>query len=134
MQSVALIYLLMVLSQNGAGDIHAAFVNNASLSECEASKAAVEGIFRSQNIPLLYSQCNPSELQFTEYRHTPTTSASRYFYLVSINNETEIEVTPAEQWQACVSGQRELQAAGNRVYCASSTQRLLEAGSSTGGN
>lgn len=119
------LYLLMVLSQNGAGDINASFVNSANQEDCLTAQAMVQGIFISNSIPLLYSNCFPSTLKFTPFEHSNSTSARRFHYLIRLGNE-EILIDPVEDWQACV---KSAQKTGEwTAYCASSTQRRLSDG------
>jgi len=118
-----MLYLLLVLTRNGAGDVSAAFVNSESLESCRVSQAMVEGIFVSQGIPLVYSECRPSPLRFTPFEHVDTTRARRYHYLIEPQASTP-QIRPVPDWPSCRKAER--QGPGERrIYCASSTQQLL---------
>ncbi len=129
MPSNTTLYLLLVLSQNGAGDIHASFVNSATLTDCRSSQAMVQGIISSQGISQVYGECVPSTLKFTAFNHLNSTRAVRYFYLINVDGTGSIGIQPMQRWEPCMTAQRQQQQAGKSSYCASSTQRLLTKGS-----
>ena len=116
------LYLLLLLSQNGAGDINASFVNSNSLDACRQSMQLVESIFSSRRIPLLYKGCMPSSLRFTPFAHSDTTQVTRYHYLIGVNGDS-FTIAPMPR-ETCLARAR--QRGGEGVYCASSIQRLLE--------
>ncbi|MEJ2592234.1 MAG: hypothetical protein P8178_12695 [Candidatus Thiodiazotropha sp.] len=116
------LYLLLLLSQNGAGDINASFVNSDSLDACRQSMQLVESIFASRRIPLLYKGCMPSSLRFTLFAHSDTTQVTRYHYLIGVGGDS-FTITPMDR-ETCLAQAR--QRGGEGVYCASSIQRLLE--------
>jgi len=118
-----MLYLLLVLTRNGAGDISAAFVNSDSLEACRASQTMVEAIFTSQQIPLLYSDCRPSAQRFTPFEHVNTSRVRRYHYLVELGSSTP-KIQPMADWPSCRRAEQN-GAQGNPVYCVSSTQRLI---------
>lgn len=129
MPSTTTLYLLLVLSQNGAGDIHASFVNSATLSDCRSSQAMVQGIITSQGIPIVYGECMRSTLKFTPFNHATSSRAEHYFYVINVNKAGSIRIQQMKQWKQCMAVQRRQQEAGRSSYCASSTQRLLTKGS-----
>jgi len=118
-----MLYLLLVLTRNGAGDVSAAFVNSESLEACRVSQAMVEGIFVSQGIPLISSECRLSPLRFTPFEHVDTTRARRYHYLIDPQASTP-QIRPVPDWKRCREGESQ-RPGERRIYCASSTQRLL---------
>lgn len=129
MPSNTTLFLLLVLSQNGAGDIHASFVNSATLTDCRLSQAMVQGIISSQGISQVFAECVPSTLKFTAFNHLGSTRAVRYFYLINVDGTESIGIQPMQQWKACMAAQRHQQQVGKSSYCASSSQRLLTKGS-----
>ena len=121
-------YLLLVLTQNGAGDVHASFVNATSLEECRISQAMLKGVFAAQGITLLYGDCRASKMQFTVFNHALSTSTERYFYLIDTDHAKSLLIEPQPHWRACRIAQRHVSESGGTGYCATSTQRLLDAG------
>jgi hypothetical protein len=119
------LYLLLLLTQNGAGDINAAFVSGKSPEACEQSRQMVEAIFRSRAIPVLYQQCLPSNLRFSPFSHADSTRIERYSYLIipPTNNNTLI-IKNMRDIKSCLalSGQSKT----TMSYCASSIQRPLD--------
>ncbi len=119
------LYLLLLLTQNGAGDINAAFVNSDSLESCEQSRLLVEAIFKSRSIPVLYQQCLPSELRFSPFQHADSTRVERHHYLIVPPGEgSDLRIEPMEGQQGCLAQRRQVEPM--TAYCASSVQGLLE--------
>jgi len=118
-----MLYLLLVLTRNGAGDISAAFVNSESLEACRVSQAMVEAIFTNQQIPLLYSDCRLSSQRFTPFEHVNTSRARRYPYLVDLGSSTP-KIQSMADWQSCRRAEQNGDR-GSRIHCVSSTQRLI---------
>ena len=116
------LYLLLLLSQNGAGDINASFVNSNGPEACRQSMLLGESIFTSRRIPLLYRGCMPSSQRFTPFAHSDTTQVERYHYLIRVEGE-RFGIEPMRR-DACMAQARQAEGAG--YYCASSIQRLLE--------
>ena len=117
-------FLLVILTQNGAGDINASFVNTETLEQCQQKAMMVEGVFQGSDIPVIESRCVKSDLQFTEFGHASTSSKIINFYLVSID-VASVRISPMPEWRACMDQQREGVEQG-RVYCSSSVQSLRE--------
>ena len=117
------LYLLLLLSQNGAGDINASFVNSDSLEQCRQSMALVEGIFSARKIPMLYRGCMPSPLRFTPFAHSDTSNVTRYHYLITVDG-AQFNVEPLQSRTDCMERRR--RSDSERVYCASSIQRIIE--------
>ncbi len=115
------LFLLVLLSQNGAGDVSAAFVGSDTREGCRQKEALVRGIFSSARIPVLESRCIRSRLRFTPFDHQASSRAERHFYLVQFTPE-EVTVEPVDEWRSCRA--REAPEAGR--WCASSVQRLLD--------
>ncbi len=116
------LFLLITLTQNGAGDINASFVNTETLELCQQKALMVEGVFKGSNIPVIESRCIESNLQFSEFGHASASSNIRNFYLISLD-ETKIDISPVSDWRTCMSQQENIGKPG-RVYCSSSVQSL----------
>lgn len=115
-------FLLILLTQNGAGDINASFVNTETLHQCQQKALMVEDVFKVSNIPVLESRCIKSNLQFSEFAHASGSGKSRNFYLVKFN-ETSVNITAMPDWSNCVH-QQKLAAQQGRLYCSSSVQSV----------
>ena len=77
------LFLLITLTQNGAGDINASFVNTQTLQQCQQKLLMLEGVFNGSDIPVIESRCIKSDLQFSEFGHASTASKIRNYYLIS---------------------------------------------------
>jgi len=116
------LFLLITLTQNGAGDINASFVNTETLEQCQQKALMVESIFATSNIPVIESRCIKSDLQFSDFGHASNSSNIRNFYLVYLDQETaRISVMP--DWHSCMNQQKSRVQQG-RVYCSSSVQSI----------
>ena len=116
------LFLLITLTQNGAGDINASFVNTKTLELCLQKALMVEGVFQASNIPVIESRCIKSDLKFSDFGHASNASNIRNFYLVSLDQETaQISVMPG--WRSCMDKQKKELKQG-RVYCTSSVQSI----------
>jgi len=119
---VKTLFLLIILTQNGAGDINASFVNTETLEECQQKALMVEGVFKGSNIPVIESRCIRSEFRFSEFSHASSSSMIRNFYLVHVGDQS-IAITQMPDWKSCMK-QAELGAKQGRLYCSSSVQAL----------
>ena len=118
------LFLLITLTQNGAGDINASFVNTQTQQQCQQKSLMVEGVFRGSNIPVIESRCIRSDLQFSEFGHASTASEIRNFYLIKFDAESS-HISSMPDWHACMS-QQSGEAEHGRVYCSSSIQSLIQ--------
>lgn len=116
------LFLLILLTQNGAGDINAAFVTIPTRGQCEQKALMVASIFSSARIPILERRCIQSGLRFTPFEHLAGSRAPRHFYLLEFNPQG-VEIQPQHDWRTCMQTQRAWRKEGRRVYCASSTQQ-----------
>jgi len=116
------LFLLITLTQNGAGDINASFVNTETLEQCQQKATMVEAVFKGSNIPVIESRCISSDMQFSEFGHASTASKIRNYYLISINNE-QIKISVMPDWRSCMHAQNRPAEKG-RVYCSSSIQAV----------
>ena len=117
-----LVYLLVLLSQNGAGDINASFVNTATLEQCQQKALLVEGIFSSAKVPILESRCITSKLIFSEFEHATSTQMPRHFYLIHFDTE-RVNIRKMPDWKSCLHGKQAGVTQGH-IYCSSSIQKL----------
>ncbi|MCP4992475.1 MAG: hypothetical protein GY934_01620 [Gammaproteobacteria bacterium] len=116
------LFLLVLLSQNGAGDINASFVSTETLDQCQQKALMVEGIFMSARLPVLEKRCITSKLEFSPFDHSRSTRQTRHFYLIHFDaNAVNIELM--EGWKACMLKAEEGVEQG-KVYCSSSIQKL----------
>lgn len=117
-----ILFLLMVLTQNGAGDINASFVNTDSLEQCRQKALMVENIFSAANIPILESRCLQSDLSFSEFDHASSSRMIKNFYLIHLGRDT-LQIKTMPDWRSCKD--LEKTAAGHgKIYCSSSVQSL----------
>ncbi|RDH89334.1 MAG: hypothetical protein DIZ77_08960 [endosymbiont of Seepiophila jonesi] len=118
-----LLFLLVPLTRNGAGDINASFVNTETLEQCDLKTLMLSGIFSTAGIDIVESRCIPSQMQFSEFSHASSSNMAHTFYLIHFSDEA-VEIQPMPDWRSCMIKQRE---ADNRkrVYCSSTLQSLL---------
>ena len=122
------LFLLITLTQNGAGDINASFVNTQTLQQCQQKMLMVESVFETASIPVIESHCLESQQEFSEFDHASSASKIRYFYLITFDQES-VKVLTMPDWHNCMQRQRSsaLVSGGqpSRVYCSSSIQSIL---------
>jgi hypothetical protein len=122
------LFLLITLTQNGAGDINASFVNTQTLEQCQQKALTVEGVFQASTIPVIESRCIKSDLQFSEFGHASTASKIRNFYLIKLD-EKSLQISTMPDWRTCMNQQRSGELLSGmqqgRVYCSSSVQSLI---------
>ena len=116
------LFLLIMLSQNGAGDINASFVNTQTLEQCQQKALMVEGVFAASNIPIIESRCITSDLRFSDFGHASSSSLINNFYLISLD-EKNIRIEKQSDWRNCMKKQNSDIKQG-KVYCSSSIQSL----------
>ena len=118
------LFLLILLSQNGAGDINASFVNTQTLEQCQQKALLVEGVFTASNIPIIESRCIKSDLRFSDFGHASSSSLINNFYLISID-EKNVRIEKQSDWRSCMKNQSS-DVKHNKVYCSSSVQSLKQ--------
>ncbi len=109
-----MLFLLLVLTKNAAGDINAAFVNADNPAACVLKQEQLKGIFLGAGIPIVYSGCDSSRIIFPEYKHATSSLQKRYFYQITLNNKG-FSIQSIKDWQECKSSPP-------GVICASSVQ------------
>ncbi len=116
------LFLLITLTQNGAGDINASFVNTQTLEQCQQKALVAESIFTASNIQVIENRCMKSDLQFSEFGHASIASKIQNYYLIYPDKKTrQILVMP--DWYSCMDQQKSSAEQG-RVYCSSSVQSI----------
>jgi len=111
-----------MLTQNGAGDINASFVNTETLEQCQKKTLLVEGVFKASNIPVIENRCIKSELQFSKFDHASSSSMIKHFYLIKFD-DVVVQIKEMPDWKTCmVRAKQKLENA--RIYCSSSVQFL----------
>ena len=116
------LFLLITLTQNGAGDINASFVNTQTLQQCQDKSLMVKGVFKGSNIPVIESRCIESDLQFSEFGHASDTSKIRNYFLISFD-EKKLDITAISDWHTCMEQQKN-NVKQDKVYCSSSVQSI----------
>lgn len=114
------LFLLITLTQNGAGDINASFVNTDSLQQCQQKKLMVEAVFTGSKIPVIESRCIKSDLQFSEFGHAANSSEIRNFFRLHFEDE-KVHISKMPDWRSCKQ-QQKIIPKQDRIYCSSSVQ------------
>ena len=118
------LFLLIVLTQNGAGDINASFVNTQTLAQCKQKAEVVSAVFNVSGIAILESKCLEHDLQFTPFEHASTSRLINNFYLITIS-EGDALIETVGNWRNCVT-QAKKDVGDKKHYCASSVQSPRE--------
>ena len=114
------LFLLIVLTQNGAGDINASFVNTQSLAQCQQKTELVSAVFNASGIAILESQCVENNLQFSPFEHASTSRLINNFYLITMG-EGDALIEKMGNWRNCVTQAKKV-VRDKKLYCASSVQ------------
>lgn len=122
------LFLLITLTQNGAGDINASFVNTETLQQCQQKMLMLESVFEASSIPVIENSCIESQQKFSEFGHASSASKIRYFYLIKFEDGSA-KILTMPDWHNCMQEQRSsVPLSGqqpDRVYCSSSIQSPL---------
>ena len=122
------LFLLIVLTQNGAGDINASFVTTETPGQCHQKELMVEGVFKASNIPVILSRCIQSDLRFSGFGHSASSSMPRFFYLVRLDDEA-VQIKQMPDWSTCMTQAKQGSVSvSGKTYCSSSVQSLLNPG------
>ena len=123
------LFLLLTLTQNGAGDINASFVNTETLEQCQQKALMVEGVFTASRISVIESRCIESDLQFSEFGHASTASKIRNFYLIDLDEDT-LKISVMPDWRTCIDASSlksdYTKSNQGQVYCSSSIQTIRQ--------
>lgn len=119
--------LMIVLTLVDGGGMSAAFVNTASVEECERRGRGVNAILTSQKVSIEALVCRDSEARFEAFTHGGT-SAQTHTYLVTFNDR-RAWIARQPDGATCARGTLATDAPPNTTrYCATSTQKLLTDG------
>ncbi|WP_260292822.1 hypothetical protein [Sedimenticola hydrogenitrophicus] len=116
-------FLLILLTQNAAGNVSASFVETANQEQCEVKQKLVEGIFTTARVNILESHCVPGQHHFNEFGHATSSASKRHFYWIDFNS-VPVEITRISDWKSCM--EREAAIAKTGFYCASSIQEQFD--------
>lgn len=119
-------FLMIILMLPQPGEISAAFVNTATLEECEQRAKAVRAILTGQKALIANLVCRSSGARFEPFSHG-TDSAARYSYIVAFDDKSAT-VVPKASGATCETKPVEPEAAAPARYCATSTQKILSEG------
>ncbi|AHB49861.1 hypothetical protein W911_02625 [Hyphomicrobium nitrativorans NL23] len=120
-------FLMIVMTLLESGQMSAAFVNTASLEECERRAAAVRTILSNGPQPLKDIICRRSDATFEPFSHD-TQGAHTHRYLVSYD-DTDARITQLSGNDApCAADPAGQDPAKPTQYCAVSAQKLLSEG------
>lgn len=115
--------LLILLTQNAAGNVSASFVETDGQAQCEVKQKVVEGIFNTAQVKILESHCIAGRYRFSEFGHATSSATKRHFYWIDFD-ASPVEITRAPGWRSCMAREAEIDRAG--YYCASSIQQQLD--------
>ena len=110
-------FLMIILTLVENGQLSAAFVNTATLEECESRAAIVRGILEQGEYPIETMVCRASDAEFEPFVHGMEEFAEPQAYLVSFDDER----ATVEKTAACEAGANP--APG--TWCAVSMQKFL---------
>ena len=96
-------FLMIIFTLADNGQLSGAFVNTATLEECEQRAAVVRNILEQGDTPIEQMVCRASDAEFEPFVHGMEEFAERQTYIVSFDDEratvekaaTCDDVTPA---------------------------------------
>jgi len=116
------LFLLIVLTRNGAGDINASFVNTQTQEQCQQKIQVVEAVFRAAGIAVIESRCIKNKQVFSGFEHALNSADIRYFYYIDLQ-EISVSILPMANWRQCMDTQK-VNAGKAGGYCCSSVQAV----------
>lgn len=120
-------FLMIVMTLLESGQMSAAFVNTASLDECERRAATVRAILSNGNMPLKELVCRRSDATFEPFSHDAQ-PAHAHRYLISFD-DIDARITQLSDDAPCGNDSAaEHDPAKPTQYCAVSAQKLLSEG------
>ncbi|HRO48842.1 MAG TPA: hypothetical protein PLW75_01770 [Hyphomicrobium sp.] len=120
-------FLMIVMTMLESGEMSAAFVNTASLDECERRAAAVRTILSNGPVPLKDLVCRRSDAAFEPFSHDAQ-GAHAHRYLVSFD-DTDAKITQLHDDTPCGTDSATARDPSKpSQYCAVSAQKLLSEG------
>ncbi len=122
------LFLLILLTTNGAGQNAVSFVNTDSAEVCQQKQAMIGAIFERAGIHIAEQQCVATKAQYSKFGHEASSDAPRYHYMVDFSGD-EVVVSNVDGRKACEARlQQRLRVGGNdmeKVFCASSQQKQV---------
>jgi len=121
------LFLLVILTMAEASGTSAAFVGTETRSECEARGEAIRPILDKAKVDVQEFVCVPSAERFQRFEHGVSADAQRFFYRLVLTADG-VNITRAQSLDSCRAAIQAAPAepAGARVYCASSSQEMLQ--------
>lgn|SRR5690606_18893510 len=80
-------FLMIIFTLADNGQLSGAFVNTATLEECESRAGVVRGILEQGDMPIEQMVCRASEAEFEPFVHGMEEFAERQTYIVSFDDE-----------------------------------------------
>lgn len=109
-------FLMIILTLVDNGQLSGAFVNTATLEECEDRAAVVRGILEKGEYPIEQMVCRASEAEFEPFAHGMEDTAEKQSYLVSFDDAR----ATVEKVESC-DGQ---ETAAAQTWCVTSMQKF----------
>lgn len=81
-------FLMIILTLVENGQLSVAFVNTATLEECEQRAAVVRDILEKGDYPIEKMVCRAADVEFEPFVHGMEEFAERQTYLVSFDDRT----------------------------------------------
>lgn len=118
--------LMIVMTLLDGGGLSAAFVNTASLDECERRAEGIRAILSGQNVVIKELVCRGSEARFEPFSHGAA-GGEAHRYVVTFDTQRAWVAPQAEDAPCDGAAAATIQPPTVR-YCATSTQTLLSEG------
>ena len=80
-------FLMIIFTLAEGGQLSGAFVNTATLEECEQRAGVVRGILEQGDMPVEQMVCRASEAEFEPFTHGMEAFAEKQTYIVSFDDE-----------------------------------------------
>ncbi len=109
-------FLMIILTLTDNGQLTGAFVNIATLAECEDRATVVRSILEKGDYPIEHMVCRASDAEFEPFAHGMEEFAERQSYIVSFDDAH----ATVEKVSSCDG--RESAAPGS--WCVTSTQKF----------
>lgn len=119
--------LMIVMTLLDGGSLSAAFVNTASLDECERRAEGVRAILSGQNVVIKELVCRGSEARFAPFSHGAA-GGDAHKYVVTFDTQRAWVAPQAEDAPCDGAAAATTQPPATVRYCATSTQTLLSEG------
>lgn len=109
-------FLMIILTLADQGQLSGAFVNTATLEECEQRAAVVRSILEKGETPIEQMVCRASDAEFEPFAHGMEEFAEKQSYVVSFDDQhATVEKVESCDGRAPAAGQ---------TFCVTSTQKF----------